>query len=100
MVEDVSITDNMDLIMWLMVGFPNYRWTNEITRYLLLTVYSLCISKKAIPIQPSEIVDIPMRTAILLAIHSNILRPLLIRYEYGGLKRGYVYAEKLTIGWS
>ena len=92
MVEDVSITDNMDLIMWLMVGFPNYRWTNEITRYLLLTVYSLCTSKKVIPIQPSEIVDIPMER-FTSAIHSNILRPLLIRYEYGGL-RGDMYMLK------
>ena len=85
MVEDVSITNNMDLIMWLMVGFPNYRWTDEITRYLLLTVYSLCISKKVIPIQKTEIVNIS-KERYTKVIHSDILRPLLIRYEYGGLK--------------
>jgi len=96
MVEDVSITDNMDLIMWLMVGFPNYRWTNEITRYLLSTVYSLCMSKKIIPIQPSEIKDIPeMRYA--RAIHSDILRPLLIRYEYGGLKGDMCMLKNLLL---
>uniref|UniRef100_A0A6C0B469 Uncharacterized protein n=1 Tax=viral metagenome TaxID=1070528 RepID=A0A6C0B469_9ZZZZ len=96
MVEDVSITDNMDLIMWLMVGFPNYRWTNEITRYLLLTVYSLCISKKTIPIQKSEIVDIP-ENRYINAIYSNILRPLLIRYEYGGLKGDMCMLKNLLL---
>jgi len=96
MVEDVSITNNMDLIMWLMVGFPNYRWTDEITRYLLLTVYSLCISKKILPIQKSEIVDIP-KERYKEVIHSDILRPLLIRYEYGGLKGDMCMLKNLIL---
>jgi len=85
MVEDVSITDNMDFIMWLMIGFPNFKWTDEITRYLLLTVYSLCVSKKTLIINDLSYNNIS-KTQFETAIHSKILRPILIRYEYGGLR--------------
>ena len=96
MIEDVSITDNMDLIMWLMVGFPNFRWTNEITRYLLMTVYSLCVSKKTLLIHTSSIPDIT-NERYTRAINSDILRPLLIRYEYGGLRGDMLMIRNLIL---
>jgi len=85
MVEDVSITDNMDFIMWLMIGFPNFKWTNEITRYLLLTVYSLCVSKKTLIINDLREKNIS-KERFEFSIQHKILRPILIRYEYGGLR--------------
>ena len=81
-IEDVCVTNNIGLLVWLMIAYPNYEITNEIIQYLLLTIYSLCThSKKFIP-------DTNNDSLIYDKINYKniIINSLIIREEFGGMK--------------
>lgn len=82
-VEDVSVLKNGDFIAWLLMAYPNFEWSDEITQHLLSTVYALCISKRTL-INTKHIVDIS-HEEYLRIVEDPVKRPLLIRMEYGGL---------------
>ena len=80
-IEDVCVTNNIGLLVWLMIAYPNYEITNEIIQYLLLTVYTLCThNKKYIP-EKDDILDYDK-----INYNNTIINSLLIREEFGGMK--------------
>lgn len=81
-IEDVGITNNLNLLVWLMMAYPNFELNNEIIQYLLLTVYSLCkYPFKIIP--DSDIGELDWEN---INMNNEYVIGLLIRSEYGGLK--------------
>jgi hypothetical protein len=81
-IEDVGITDNLPLLVWLMMAYPNFDLNNEIIQYLLLTVYTLCrYSNKINPDSDNSNLDWDN-----LDINNDYIVSLLIRSEYGGMK--------------
>tara|TARA_B100001093_G_C26692625_1_gene955487 strand:+ start:225 stop:1142 length:918 start_codon:yes stop_codon:yes gene_type:complete len=80
-IEDVCVTNNIGLLVWLMIAYPNYEITNEIIQYLLLTVYTLCThSKKYIP-EKDEVLRYDK-----INYNNTIINSLLVREEFGGMK--------------
>ena len=78
-IEDVSFLDNTDFLVWCMLAYPNFEISNEITQYLLTTVYKLSKSKKALKIKKEDTIN-------AVDFNDKIKFPLMIRGEYGGLK--------------
>ena len=81
-IEDVGITNNLNLLVWLMMAYPNFELNNEIIQYLLLTVYSLCK-------YPFKIIPDSNRGELdweNININNDYAVGLLIRSEYGGMK--------------
>ncbi len=84
-IEDVGIPDNLDVLVWLMVSYPNYVLTNDIINMLLNLVYNLCKHTEIMLYNSNSEYDV-IDGMDEQYFNTNYITGLTIRKHFGGLK--------------